>query len=522
MGNKIYSSLLIKSDVIPESKSSVALKKESVQPEAENKQGQLLLTPPYDTAALATLYNLNAYHKRCCLVKAGVTVRLGFSIYDPDKLERKPDEEHERIKTFVETSIEVLHDFQLDQEIFGNSYLEIVRNGKGEVAEIFHIGAKETSIRIENKIRILQELIGGTNIYYIPYLGEKYQADGKNRHEYIHLKNYNPENRYYGAPEYTGAISAMYLDESAKTFNTNRFSNPVPESIIKMFGFEKDDETLTNIKNFFTNNFGDRDKSGKKVLVLWSDSPDENKIVVDKMEADIKDASYRGMRDDNTTEIIAAHGLSPRVVGIESRAKLGGGGEVREQLRLINELVFIPRKKALARVVNNLILGMGIKGWRIKFDNFEFVNATEDATFYSTMVAAGIVTKDEARSEMGYEVLKPDVTLPDAQQVADNVQAVGAQLMLNGIQIQAATKIVQTVSSGDIPRDSGKNQLKIFFNLTDEQAELLLGDAGTGERIIPDKKVTGSKAVVTKSDMFSNLAKELRAFRYTLEAMRDE
>lgn len=402
--SKIQSSLLIKSDTIPTNKSSVELKKESAQPIVENQLNQLILTPPYDTAALATLYNLNAYHKRCCLVKAGVTVRLGFSIYDLDKMDRKPDEEYERVKDFVETSIEELHNFQLDQEIFGNSYLEVVRDGKGDVAEIFHIAAKDTCIKIENRIKLLQELIGGTSIHYIPYMSENYQTDGKNRHEYIHLKNYNPESRYYGSPEYTGAISAMYLDESAKTFNTNRFSNPVPESIIKMFGFEKDADTETNIKNFFTNNMGNADKAGKKVLLLWSESPDENKIIVDKMEADIKDASYRGMRDDNTTEIIAAHGLSPRVVGIESRAKLGGGGEVREQLKLINELVFIPRKKTLAKVVNNLILGMGIKGWKIRFDNFEFANAIDDATFYEKMVGAGIITADLAAQELGYPV----------------------------------------------------------------------------------------------------------------------
>lgn len=400
--SKIHSTLLTKSDNIPDNKLSIKIKKDSDQTTIENRQSQWVIIPPYDTSALATLYNMNAYHKRCCLVKAGVTVRLGFSIYDPDNPERKPDEEHERIKAFIEASIEELHNFQLDQEIFGNSYLEVVRNRKGEVAEIYHIAAKDSSIKIENKIRLLQEMIGMTPIYYVPYSAENYTPDEKGRHEYIHLKNYNPESRYYGAPEYTGAISAMYLDESAKAFNTNRFRNPVPESIIKMFGFDKDTETETNIKNFFTNNLGNADKTGRKVLLLWSDSPDENKIIVDKMESDIKDASYRGMRDDNTTEIIAAHGLSPRVVGIESRAKLGGGGEVKEQLKLINELVFIPRKKQLARVVNCLILGMGIKGWKIKFDNFEFANAIEDATFYEKMVAAGIITPDLAAQELGY------------------------------------------------------------------------------------------------------------------------
>lgn len=418
MKSKIQSTLITKSDNIPSSKPSIEIKKDSAQPTVENQQNQLIITPPYDTAALATLYNMNAYHKRCCLVKAGVTVRLGFSLFDPDNAKRQEDKDYTRAKEFVETYTEELHDFQVDHEIYGNCYLEVVRNGKGEVAEVYHIAAKDSSIKIENKIRLLQELIGGTTILYIPYLGDKYQADEKKRHEYIHLKNYNPESRYYGSPEYTGAISAMYLDQSAKTFNTNRFSNPVPESIIKMFGFEKDADTETNIKNFFTNNMGNADKAGKKVLLLWSESPDENKIIVDKMEADIRDASFRGMRQDNREEIISAHGLSPRLVGLESISKLGGGGEVREQLKLINELVFIPRKKQLARVVNTLFDGMGIKGWRIKFDNFEFTNATEDANFYSTMVTAGIITPEYAAQEQGY----PPEAVPGYQQEGTEIK----------------------------------------------------------------------------------------------------
>ena len=77
---KIHSTLITKSDIIPEDRLSIPIKKESIQHAVENKQNQLIITPPYSTAALGTLYNMNVYHKRCCLVKAGITVRLGFSL----------------------------------------------------------------------------------------------------------------------------------------------------------------------------------------------------------------------------------------------------------------------------------------------------------------------------------------------------------------------------------------------------------------------------------------------------------
>lgn len=401
----VTATIITKNGAMPGDKLSIPLKKESKQEAVENKNNEMLLTPPYSTGALATLFNENTYHKRCCLVKAGITVRLGFTLYDPNDPNAKPDEEHKKATDFIERHLEEFHDFQLDEEIFGNKYLEVVRNKKKQVSEAYHIAAKDTMLRVENKKRFLREDINGTSVDYIPYMGVDYERDEKERHEYIHIKNYNPENRYYGTPEYSGSIKAMYLDDSAKTYNTNRFSDPVPETLIALADMADDKDTETAIKDFFSSNFGNASKAGRKALLLQFEGAIDDlkkKIHIEKLERDNKDASFRGMRTDNRDEVVSAHGLSPRLIGLESTGRLGGGGEVREQLKLSNELVFIPRKKALARIINMLFIGMGIAKWKIKFNNFEFTNAVEDADYYYKMVLAGILTPDYAAQEQGY------------------------------------------------------------------------------------------------------------------------
>lgn len=50
--------------------------------------------------------------------------------------------------------------------------------------------------------------------------------------------------------------------------------------------------------------------------------------------------------------------------------------------------------------------------------------------------------------------------------------------VLNGAQITAATAIVTAVAQGQLPRDAGIGQLKVLFNLTDEQAASIMGTAG--------------------------------------------
>ncbi len=65
---------------------------------------------------------------------------------------------------------------------------------------------------------------------------------------------------------------------------------------------------------------------------------------------------------------------------------------------------------------------------------------------------------------------------------------VSEALVLNGAQITAATAIVSAVADGTIPRDAGLGQLQVLFNLTPEQAEQIMGSAGTDTPTTPNPK----------------------------------
>ena len=69
---------------------------------------------------------------------------------------------------------------------------------------------------------------------------------------------------------------------------------------------------------------------------------------------------------------------------------------------------------------------------------------------------------DIATSEIGQEIM------------------VQATSVLEGSQIAAASAIVTNVANGQIPRDAGIGQLVVLFNLTQEQAESIMGSAGAG------------------------------------------
>jgi hypothetical protein len=92
-------------------------------------------------------------------------------------------------------------------------------------------------------------------------------------------------------------------------------------------------------------------------------------------------------------------------------------------------------------------------------------------------------------------VATTDTVIPPA--ATDQEIQVSTDLMLNGAQVQAATAIVTAVATGVIPRDAGLGQLKILFNLSDQQASDIMGSAGTTVPTTANPTTSGSKSVET-------------------------
>lgn len=74
------------------------------------------------------------------------------------------------------------------------------------------------------------------------------------------------------------------------------------------------------------------------------------------------------------------------------------------------------------------------------------------------------------------------VSAPASQEIQTTTDTV-----LNGAQVSAATDIVKSVAAGELPRDAGVAMIQMFFNLTKDKAEMIMGSAGK-EDFTPAKK----------------------------------
>lgn len=104
-------------------------------------------------------------------------------------------------------------------------------------------------------------------------------------------------------------------------------------------------------------------------------------------------------------------------------------------------------------------------------------------------------TNNYGLKEDEFDITGIDTIAVEGEDVEGNKAQAGevAARYLNGAQIDSAVKIVENVSKGDMPREAGINQLNVFLGLTLEQAEAVMGSAGTGKKLRADKVVATPK-----------------------------
>ena len=392
-----------------------------IRKHSSQKKGRseiLSIYPPYSFDKLAELYELNSYHARSLQLKAALTCMTGFRLVS-DLNTKERDDDYSMISDWIENHsvyagqpfITTVYNFCLDREIFGNSFFEIVRNNKNEAGGFYHIPTKNCRLIKDGEfVKLIQE-ISGEKTEFLPF--RKNEGAGS---EYIMLKSYHPKSLFYGLPDYIPALAAIVLDRSAMKFNIKRFdNNMVLEHIITVVGAAFGTAARKDIKDFFTNNFAGLDNAGKSLL-LEVDGKNKNDVGIEvhKVSSEVKEGSYLELRKDIKEEIIAAHGVPPRLVGIAAAGQLGGTAEVKEQMRMFRDIVIKPRQAEVEFIFNNYILKEAFplnKKWKLKFDTFEISDAADDAKFYESIMniqdSAGkkVLTADEIREELGYKAV---------------------------------------------------------------------------------------------------------------------
>ena len=314
---------------------------------------------------LLQFYYFNVYHQRSIKIKAALLSQVEETTLD------KHLPQNEFVKDF-------LYGFCCDLEIYGNAFLE--KSGTISDFNLYHI------LGYQGRLNRQKEIFQITS------------DDDALKMEGYHLKYYSPSGKYYGEPDYLTALEQILTTKSADRYNTSFFENGAKPGFAVIFeNSSPNAQQIATFKQFFSNNYKGKENAHKTLLLHTGKTKEGEspaKVKLEKLD-NIEDMSFEKLKNVNRNDIIAAHGVPPRLAGIVTAGQLGGGTELIDQLHAFNEIVMKPKIKTIEGFFENI----GIKH---KVKELDVTNFKDDSSLIANLVKTQILTGEEAKELLGF------------------------------------------------------------------------------------------------------------------------
>ena len=359
------------------------------------------ITPPLDLKGLRVLVKNSSILPQCVRAYKNNIAGFGIGVRYKDDIEETPEmaAEFERAEEIIELlnleqdTKEVFEDIIEAREIYGISYLEVIRNVAGEVQQIEFI--KDTpSItktkplepyiatvfyhkgkQVERKKRYCKyrQSVGGKTVYFKEFGDPRIMdnRDGKylEEGETIDIQYHANEiiefaigTEPYGEVRWIGQILGVDGSRKAEGLNNNYFENGRHTPLMIMIkGGTLTDESFDKLQQYMNDIKG---AAGQHAFIILETESSEGRVDFDqseKPEIEVKDLAnilqkdelFQDYLDNNRRKVQSSFQLPDLYVGYTTdfnRATAQTAQEVTE------EQVFQPERKSLAWVVNNKLL----------------------------------------------------------------------------------------------------------------------------------------------------------------------
>lgn len=198
-----------------------------------------------------------------------------------------------------------------------------------------------------------------------------------------------------------------------------------------------------------------------------------------------RDMEFLSQRRFSLEEFARLLNIPPLYLGVYENSGLSDAG-LRVQQRLLYENNIIPLAVKLAELLNEFII-KPIDSRLEGVFNFDHVEALRDDLSTKASVAVQFVSAGwsreqvDERLDLGFDYSAERLAADaQAQAQADGDQLAGARQPLSGVQLTAIMDVVKAVVAGELPRDSAIGILVAGMAMTPEEAEAVIGSAGTG------------------------------------------
>jgi len=367
-----------------------------------------LVSPLYAPMSFWTLYESNPILFRCVNQLASDVAGLGWTF---QLQEDKKDNQAElnRLKEFVKDKSDVEDSFRtvlkrllIDWGTLGYCGLEVARNNKQDVADVYHVPAHTLRVH-KSKIKYCQ--VRNNKKVWFKKFGEtqnisaktgKDITGGKDKaNELIFYKNYYPKSDYYGVPNCISAVGDITGLIGLRDYNLSFFENyGIPAALITLEG-EWEEGSEGKIQNFLNKEIRGSSNAHRTLVAKL---PEGGKLIYDKLSVDVKEASFRLYEQSRRENILIAYSMPPERVGVKVTGPLGGES-TKETMEVYIQGVVEPVQLDFEEIINSKLLNSEI--YRLKFNDIDLKNYAAMVDRMTKAVGFGLLTPNEGRNELG-------------------------------------------------------------------------------------------------------------------------
>lgn len=223
----------------------------------------------------------------------------------------------------------------IDYYIFGNGYIQVVKNKGGEIGELYWLDARFVRSGLKNQVFYYNEDFGkkwGKSKKTIVY--PVYMPEGNDATSVLMLKTPNSRGTY-GSPVWESAIKAVQTEMNIDTFHLAEIQNNFAGSAIINFnnGTPTPEQKYELEKNI-AEKFGGAENAGR--ILLSFNKGKDNATTVERLTTDDFDKRYTELAKKTQLQIFTVFGANANLFGVPTESNGFNSEEYQSSFKLYN------------------------------------------------------------------------------------------------------------------------------------------------------------------------------------------
>jgi predicted transcriptional regulator len=356
---------------------------------------------------LIELFNKSPKHNAIVSAKASYVAGIGTEVYGQNTTDIAKIQNKLKSINAYETYEELKAKVAYDAELFNGFAIEVIWNkAKTAPSEYYHIPFKNVRKGLEGEYVYCADWTDtkAEKIHYQPY-----NPITRESKQLYYCQFYRPGQGEYPLPDYVGALKYIEVDTEISNYYLNSIKNGfTAQTHIQLFkGIPTPEEARATARRFKESYQGTDNAGG---LIIQYNDPTEKESVINNLQPSDFDKQFDLLNKTVQQEIFVAHKVnSPMLFGVRVEGQLGGRSELIEAYEMFHHAYIEPRQQKIDDTFAYLLEP-------IASVRLETINKPPIGLDYQALFTAGIIDRNEARKELGFDEIEEPLNVALSKQ----------------------------------------------------------------------------------------------------------